>query len=128
MGYLHAGPIPKKNNAGPAINERSIDWGNGAAGQAPDLEALIGLEDAFEHTLLLPGEAIAFCTRDKVAYHLATWEFLKQQNQGRCCICGQSNVIVHYQLPEIRIENVEEAVTSPAAPPSFLRPGEKVIG
>ena len=65
----------------------------------PDPSMLVGIEDAYEHTQLVPGETVAFCKRDQVAYHLSTWVFLKAQNQGNCCICGQADSIVHIGLP-----------------------------
>jgi len=117
-------PTPEIYKSIQSIKECGIDWGGGAVGPSPDLEALIGLEDAFEHTPLLPGEQIAFCKRDKVAYHIDTWEFLKQQNQGRCCICGQSDKVTFYTLPERVVENVS---SEPVTIPPFLRPGEKII-
>ena len=120
-------PAPTPTKAIPSIpkTEPRVDWGGGAVGSKPNLEALIGVEDAFEHTPLLPGEKVAFCKRDRVAYHLATWEFLRQQNQGRCCICGQSNVVTIYTLPGRLIE--KPVITQPVALPLILRPGEKVI-
>jgi hypothetical protein len=74
---------------------------------------------------LLPGEKIAFCKHDKVAFHLATWDFLRQLNQGRCCICGQSNVINIYTLPGKLVE--QHFVPQPVTPALVNRPGEKVI-
>jgi hypothetical protein len=106
--------------------EPKVDWGGVSNGSGPNLESLIGVEDAYEHTPLLPGERIAFCIRDKVAYHLETWEFLKQQNQGLCCICKQSNVITIYTLPGTLVE-MPPSIT-PAISISVVRPGEKVIG
>ena len=125
-GVSAAPPPSKKGTSKTAIAEPRIDWGNAAGSSIPNLETLIGVEDAYEHTPLVTGERVAYCKRDKIAFHLATWEFLKQQNQGRCCICGQSNVITIYTLPGTLIE-------SPVAPeivarPTILHPGEKVIG
>lgn len=83
-----AQPAPKSKRR----RKSDIEWGGGGADAPPDAAALVGLEDAFDHTPLQPGEKVAFCKRDRVAYHFATWQFLKSQNFGRCCICGQSNV------------------------------------
>ena len=102
-----------------------MDWGGIPSSSGVNLEALVGVEDAYEHTPLLPGERIAFCKRDKVAYHLATWEFLKHQNQGLCCICKQANVIEIYTLPGKFVE--APAILFPTTPVSVIRPGEKVI-
>jgi hypothetical protein len=124
-GSSQPSTIPTKKIPSIPKSEPRIDWGDGAVSSVPNLEALIGIEDAFEHTPLLPGEQIAFCIRDKVAYHIATWEFLKQQNQGRCCICGQSNVITFYTLPGRLIE--KPVIPQPVKPLPFLRDGEKVI-
>jgi hypothetical protein len=120
-------PAPTPTKIIPSIPKTGprIDWGDGVVHSVPNLEALIGIEDAFEHTPLLPGEQIAFCKRDKVAYHIATWEFLRQQNQGRCCICGQSNVITLYTLPGRLIE--KPVIPQPVTPLTILRSGEKVI-
>ena len=119
-------PTPAKVIPKAVVAEPRIDWGNVAGSSVPDLKTLIGVEDAYEHTPLVPGERVAYCKRDKIVFHLATWEFLKQQNQGRCCICGQSNVITIYTLPGTLIERpiAPEIVTWPP----ILRPGEKVIG
>ena len=118
-------PTPRMAVPSTPKTEPRIDWGDGSGSTVPNLEALIGIEDAFEHTPLLPGEQIAFCKLDKVAYHIATWEFLKQQNQGRCCICGQSNVIAFYTLPGKPIK--KPVVPQPVPPLPIHRPGEKVI-
>ena len=65
---------PEQKESGQSTHERGIDWGSSAAASPTSfLEGLIGLEDAFEHTPLIPGEKIAFCKRDQVAYHIATW-------------------------------------------------------
>lgn len=125
MGISEHPPTPTKAILSIPKTEPRIDWGDRAVGSVPNLEALIGIEDAFEHTPLLPGEQIAFCKRDKVAYHIATWEFLRQQNQGRCCICGQSNVITLYTLPGRLVE--KPVVPQSVTPIPILRPGEKVI-
>lgn len=92
-------PAPKPK-ARSSRRQSEIEWGGGA-NAAPDPAGLIGLEDAFDHTPLQPGEKVAFCTRDRVAYHLTTWQFLKSQNHGRCCICGQSNVFEILTLPGV---------------------------
>lgn len=102
-----------------------IDWGMSDAGGQPDLKGLIGVEDAFDHTPLQAGEKIAFCTLDKVAYHLQTWDFLRAQNHGRCCICGQSSGIRIYTLPGTY---AGRALTFSVAQPSIqVYPGEKII-
>ena len=87
--------------------------------------SLIGVEDAFEHTPILAGEQVAFCTHDKVAYHLSTWEFLRAQNQGCCCICGQSHVIKLIRLPGTLTPAPQILVPRPTVP---ILPGEHVIG
>lgn len=75
-----------------------IDWGGGHPSEQM-LGDFRGIEDAFDHTVFKPGEYVAFCKRDKVAYHISTWEFLRTQNQGRCCICGLTDVIKFITLP-----------------------------
>ena len=91
----------------------------------PDPGALVGVEDAFDHSPLLAGERVAFCPRDKVAYHFETWEFLRTQNQGRCCICGQSSWIQMITLPGQLVGRPIEVV--PPRPQVVVLPGEKVI-
>jgi len=103
-----------------------IDWGAATDGGAADYSNLVGVEDAYDHTPLLSGEPVAFCTRDKVAYHLSTWEFLKHQNQGRCCVCGQPNVVTIVTLPGVLPG--QPVTLPPPVHPGILRPGEVVIG
>jgi len=81
--------------------ESAIDWETNLQ-SLKDYSFLIGAEDAFEHTQLMQGEKVAFCTFDKVAYHLFTWKFLQDQNGKRCCICGKTGTIQIVQLPEIQ--------------------------
>lgn len=81
-----------------------IDWGNSKGGE-PDYSYLVGAEDAYEHTVLRAGEKVAWCSLDKVAYHLSTWAFLQDQNQGRCCICAKQNVIQIITLPCIEVQD-----------------------
>jgi hypothetical protein len=78
-------PVPPKP---PISYLKDIEWSSGVTSTVPDPGALIGIEDAFDHTPIQAGERVAFCRRDRVAYHFATWEFLKANNSGRCCICG----------------------------------------
>lgn len=75
-----------------------IEWATPRSG-IPAPSTLLGIEDAYEHTPLLPGEDIAFCTRDQVAFHLSTYEFLKAQNQDRCCVCGLPGTFKFITLP-----------------------------
>ena len=106
-------------------NGRRIDWGGSKGNVFDNPQTLIGVEDAFEHTPLLAGELVAFCTHDKVAYHLSTWEFLHAQNQGRCCICGQSDVIKLIRLPGTLAPAPQVPAPRPTVP---ILPGEHVIG
>ena len=106
-------------------NGKRIDWGGSTGNDPQNPGNLIGVEDAFEHTLILAGEQIAFCTHDKVAYHLSTWEFLRVQNQGRCCICGQLDVIKLIRLPGTMVPAPQILVPRPTVP---ILPGEHVIG
>jgi hypothetical protein len=102
-----------------------IEWGGALSSGFPDPASLIGIEDAFDHSPLLPGEKVVFCTQDKVAYHLVTWEFLRDQNQGRCCICGQSTWIERITLPGTLVARpVPETPLRPQVP---VFPGEKII-
>ncbi len=112
-------PLPPKD-------DRRIDWGGGTGRAIPDLATLIGIEDAFDHTVLREGEQIAFCLRDKVAYHLSTWQFLQDQNHGRCCVCGGTNVITLVRLPGTFV--AQPVPIGSLTVPSILRPGEKPIG
>lgn len=110
--------------AAPALRS-TIEWKGQIQGALPDPETLIGVEDAFEHTPLLPGERVAFCVRDQVAYHLETWNFLRTQNRGRCCVCGQAHTIRLITLPG--------SLPAPSPAPSYPTrtepglPGEKII-
>jgi len=119
-----AAPKPARPQSG---GSGRIDWGGGTDGAVSAVANLVGVEDAFEHTPLQPGETVAYCTRDKVAYHLSTWQFLRAQNQARCCVCGMADAIVTQTLP-----GTPPTVPAPATP--FVRPtvpvmpGEKVIG
>lgn len=106
-------------------NSRRIDWGGSTGNVLENPGVLIGVEDAFEHTPILAGEQIAFCTHDKVAYHLSTWEFLRVQNRGCCCICGKSDVIKLIRLPGTLAPAPQVLVPRPTVP---ILPGENVIG
>jgi hypothetical protein len=115
--------------ASPARGKRGgsprIEWGGGGGSRGlPDAASLVGVEDAFEHTPLLAGEQVAFCTYDRVAYHWSTWQFLKAQNGGACCVCGRPG--------HIRLLTLPGAATSgaPAGPlhtPAWAAPGQKII-
>lgn len=85
----------------------------------------LGVEDAFDHTPLQPGERVAFCRLDKVAYHLSTWDFLRTQNQGKCCVCGLSNTIEIITLPGTSI--ITTPIQSHYQPKVIVHPGESVI-
>ena len=80
--------------------KNDVEWQAAKPGSLPDPKTLIGLEDAFDHTKFIPGEKIAYCKYDGVAYHLSTWEFLKTENHGLCCICGKNNVFAFTTLPD----------------------------
>lgn len=114
-------PVPP---AKPPAKEARVEWGGGETAK-DDLWALVGMEDAFEHTPLLAGERIAYCTLDKVGYHLSTWRFLQDQNNGCCCVCGKRNTIEIILLPGKVAPAEAEKVKAPPAP--LLRPGEKVV-
>lgn len=110
-------PLP----VAPQKKEARIDWGGGSSTLTPNSEALVGVEDAFDHTPLQPGEQVAYCSRDKVAYHLNTWQFLLQQNRGNCCICGQSSSMQMIQLPGVGQPG------HPVVVPTHVGYGEPVI-
>lgn len=112
-------PKPDQND-----NGKRIDWSGGTGIGTENPRNLIGVEDAFEHTPILAGELVAFCTVDKVAYHLSTWEFLRIQNQGRCCICGQSDVTKLIRLPGTLAPVPQVLAPRPAV---SILPGEHVI-
>jgi hypothetical protein len=78
--------------------KKTIEWGENLD-CITDYSFLIGAEDAFEHTPFSQGEKVAFCTWDKIAYHLYTWKFLQDQNTGRCCICGKKGKVQIIQIP-----------------------------
>lgn len=125
--------IPEsKRRRKPNRQPSPVDWGANKRNE-DDFSYLVGAEDAFEHTLLLPGEQVAFCSVDKVAYHLHTWQFLRDQNNARCCICGRQGVIRLVHLPAATPEPVLTAISPSAqllpAPetPAGTAPGEKVI-
>lgn len=114
-------PAPKTSSP-TSSSAKTIDWvGNNGS----TLQPLIGLEDAFDHTPLEPGEKIAFCKKDKVAYHYSTWLFLRAHNQGRCCICGDSNVFEFHVLPGTPPAPKPQIVI--ARPQVMVLPGEKII-
>jgi hypothetical protein len=117
-------PVPKPKVVGSTNNAR-IEWGNADQRTGDPATNLVGVEDAFDHTPLQPGEKVAFCTRDKVAYHLATWDFLRTQNQGKCCICGLSNVINLITLPGVAASSPN--IKLPAQTRVSVMPGEQVI-
>lgn len=115
---------PAPLRARPRKPPSEIDWQGGGADQPPDPATLIGVEDAFDHTPLSSGEKIAFCKLDRVAYHLETWQFLRAENRGRCCICGRSEHFLFLTLPG----PVPAKAPLPAQPvASILRPGEQII-
>jgi hypothetical protein len=119
-------PPPRQTTRQTPQQKAGIDWEGLTQSGVPDLQTLIGIEDAFDHTPLVAGELIAYCTFDKVAYHQATWNFLRDQNQGRCCICRRQNVIKFYTLPG---KYIPTPVTVPEILPRvILSPGEKIIG
>lgn len=98
-----------------------IEWDHSLENQ-DDFSFIIGLEDAFEHSVIISGEKIAYCTADKVAYHLSTWRFLEEQNSSRCCVCGKKGTIKFIQLPSI-----ENAPPTSRFKPKEDRLGEKTI-
>lgn len=118
-------PQPIERGTGSPIGGK-IEWTGVALSGQFDPSTLIGVEDAFDHSPLLPGERVAFCSRDKVAYHFETWEFLRSQNQGRCCICGQSIGIQMLTLPGTLVG--KPLPVAPAKPQVVVLPGERVIG
>jgi hypothetical protein len=112
----------RRTNRVKAVGE--IDWSSEGDGKL-DLRLLIGAEDAFEHTELKAGEKVAYCTFDKVAYHLSTWRFLQEKNNGRCCSCGRAGTIKVVQLPGL------PTVEAPPRVPAeirWLRETKEVIG
>jgi hypothetical protein len=117
---------PKPPTPPVAKTPAKVSWGDAAGGTKPghELSLLVGVDDAFEHTPLMAGEQVALCTYDKVAYHLRTWEFLRKENQGRCCSCGRSGTIRIVTLPGVRV-SAPPPVSAPD--PSLLSPGETVI-
>ncbi|MEW5870952.1 MAG: hypothetical protein AB1894_16885 [Chloroflexota bacterium] len=122
-------PAPLPDRTAPSRARRrkppsEIDWQGGGVDQPPDPASLIGIEDAFDHTPLIPGEKIAFCKLDRVAYHIETWQFLRAENRGRCCICGRSEHFIFLTLPG---SAPVKAPIPAQATASLLRPGEQII-
>lgn len=107
-----------------AEKEEGIRWAGYLDSGEPDLKNLIGLEDAFDHTKLVAGDRIAFCKRDRVAYHISTWEFLVQQNSGKCCICARGDQIAFYTLPS---EDAERPIRILQPTPRKEYPSDKII-
>lgn len=107
-------------------SKKHIDWGGNSpvGGSSVNLGALVGAEDAFEHTSLAAGEQVAYCTVDQVAYHLHTWDFLKTQNRGACCICGRVGTIQIVTLPGVKIS--QPAIVQPVQPKVHAYPGEVI--
>lgn len=118
-----ASPPNKPDKAAKSTAVARIEWG-GSAGGTFDYATLVGVEDAYDHTPLVPGEQVAFCSRDKVAFHQATWDFLRRQNNGRCCICGQAGVIRLVTLPGTLVKPSEAQPVRPA----FLGSAGNAIG
>ena len=116
---------PSSKSAAGRSGSGGIDWGGGGGADSA-VANLVGVEDAFEHTPLQPGETVAYCTRDKVAYHLSTYQFLRAQNQGRCCVCGKPDAIVTRTLPGTFV-GVPVPEAPPVRPQVPVMPGEKVI-
>lgn len=114
---------PRQAKKRSSEEEPRIDWGSPQEGGPVDLPSLVGVEDAYEHTPLLAGERVAVCTRDQVAYHLNTWQFLKTYNRGCCCACGRGDKILLVTLPGVYLQPAAEPVYTPAPWVS----GEKVI-
>lgn len=106
-----------------ASSTSQVDWAGENGSGLPDPASLVGLEDAFDHTPLQPGERVAFCIRDKVAYHMETWEFLRSQNRGKCCICGRSNSLRIVTLPALP-GSQDVLPRSPSYTDAFLTEGK----
>lgn len=104
-------------------SESRIDWGSGTSKSS--MQDFVGVEDAFDHTPLQPGEEVAFCNVDKVYYHLSTWRFLQSHNQGKCCICLRTNVVKIMTLPGVRSSTTIPVYKT--TPKVQVFPGEKVI-
>jgi hypothetical protein len=116
--------LSSKSKRSQPPQEPRVEWGSGSSGlDELDLSSFVGVEDAYEHTILLPGETVAVCLRDQVAYHLSTWDFLKAYNRGCCCACGKGDKIKIFRLPGEFIEPKVEPVYAPA----WVVTGEKVI-
>jgi hypothetical protein len=119
-------PPAKKSNAlkklPPKVDQR-VEWSGNTPGSQPDPASLLGVEDAFEHTLLQSGEQVAFCKYDGVAYHLTTWDFLRRENGGRCCSCGKSGTVITLTLPGVS-QPVRQA---PEYIPVWLDAGQEII-
>jgi len=105
--------------------ESKIEWAGYNETAIPDYSNLIGIEDAFDHTPIQSGERVAFCKRDKVAYHYSTWQFLQDQNHGKCCICGLSNYIEVITVPGPLSK--KDSYIQPRTSGVFVSKGEKII-
>lgn len=116
-------PPPQRKPVSSSSGSGKIEWGGGgqAGGASFDPASLIGVEDAYEHTPILAGEQVAYCTYDKVAYHLETWQFLRSQNRSACCICGRIGTIKLVQIPGGT--GRETPVVTPAVPRVSTFPG-----
>ena len=88
----------------PAASNQDVDWDDST-------RTLVGREDAYEHTPLQAGETIAFCQRDQVGYHIATWQFLENAGHG-CCICGSHN------MQQVRLPGAGQSAPASPAPVS----------
>ncbi len=97
------------------IKNEGIDWSGSKKGSLPQPESLIGLEDAFDHTVFGPGDKIAYCIFDQLGYHARTWDFLKAENNGKCCVCGRKDGIRFVLIPgESKTSELSPQDRSPA--------------
>ena len=81
-----------------------------------DFSSWIGIEEVFDHTKFVPGEKIVICSKDKVAYHLTTWEFLKREKGGRCIICDRIDSMELCTLPSTERNIFSEPILGPKSP------------
>jgi len=55
--------------------------------------------DAFDHTKFIAGEEIYFCKIDQIAYHIETYQYLLENNDGKCLCCKRKDTMTRMTLP-----------------------------
>ncbi len=84
-------------------------------------ESLLGANDPYQLSPLLPGETIIYCENCNLGFHATTVEFLRAQNGGRCSACNVPNRWRTYTLPGGSAVKTPEGVDTPAAAGTLVK-------